>query len=773
MIRFHYPLAVFIIIPVTFSILYYLRPKGAKAILLVASRLAVISVIFLFIASPYTEEYVQTMGTAGLTIIEDRTESMRLFPPSDEAYSYFANMTQPSVDYISGTDSPIGDAIIRNVKPGGSILLISDGNNNHGKSIPEAVSFARSLNTTVYYLRQEPIKKDMSVSIEGYSVSVIDTQANFDINTMAVGDIEGDLKVWIDGKVVSNEHITGSKKIPVAYSFTSTGSHIIKAELAAKDDEIQQNNVFYRTVHVIPAPGVLHVSYRDSPLSRIMKSSYSVNFSSSPAEASMYKAVVLDDISASALSFSDSLTLSDYVINGGGLVVVGGQEAYSDYGKLPLFEQLIPVKYGGVPPKKSKTAVVIIIDISGSTGDLSGSAPKLGIEKGLSLQVLEGLGAGDFIGVIAFNNAPHTILPLARYADRSKAGETIQALRYGGTTHLDPALNAARDMLKGFEGGRNIIVISDGAVADGEGSIRTARSMSDDGITVYAIGVGWDTDRDFMTSLAEAGNGGYLERDAAHGIRLLFGEKEARDRGDGFPLDIINSGHFITKDVTVNATVYGYNNVYAKQNAQVLVMTGNGNPVVTSWRAGLGRVVSVTVDDGTSWAPELYGEGNSKLVTNSINYAIGNPDGLTLRAADGEAGEPMDIAVTSGSEPVFTFDGEKMQFKRTGENSFHSVVYPNTTGFHDISGYAVAVNEPSEYRYIGNNELMPGIIKGSGGQIYNVPELGRLITDMNNERTGIIINVIDLRPAFLLLALLLYSSVVIFRRLMELLRIGD
>lgn len=771
MIRFHYPLAVFIMIPVIFFILYYLRPKGTKAMLHVASKLAVISMILLFIASPYTEEYVQgTTGTAGMTIIADRTESMRLFPPSDEAYRYLANRTKTAVDYISGTDSPIGDAIIRNVKPGGSILLISDGNNNYGRSIPEAVSFARSFNTTVYYLRQEPVKKDMSVSIEGYSVSITDAQVNFNVDTMTVGDIEGDIKVWIDNKMVFNDRITGSKKIPLEYSFKSTGSHTLKAEISAKDDEIPQNNVFYKSIHVIPSPRVLLVSDRDSPLSQIMKSSYSVNFSSSPAEASMYKAVVLDDISASALSFPDSLILSDYVINGGGLVIFGGQDAYSDYTKLPLFEQLIPVKYGGVPPKTSRIAVVIVIDISGSTGDLSGSDPKLGIEKGLSMQVLEDMGARDFIGVIAFNNAPHTILPLAQYTELSEAKESIRQLRYGGTTHLAPALNAARDMVKDFEGGRNVIVISDGGIADGEGSLKAARFMSDDGITVYAIGVGGDTDKGFMMSLAEAGNGGYLERDAAHGIRMLFGEKEIKNKGDGYSLEIINNGHFITEDLTLNATVYGYNNVYAKQNAQVLVMTANGNPVVTSWRAGLGRVVTVTVDDGISWASELYGAGNSKLVTNSINYAVGNPDDLPLYAPDGEAGEPIDVLVTSVTEPIFTFDGENMRFERTGENLFHSAIYSNLTGFHDISGYAVAMNEPSEYRNIGNNELIREVIKGGGGQVYNMSELEQLISDMNDARTDTIRNVIDLRPAFLLLALLLYSTEVILRRIMDMLR---
>ncbi|MBU4222215.1 MAG: VWA domain-containing protein [Euryarchaeota archaeon] len=771
MIQFQYPLAVFMVIPVILAILYYLKPRGAKAILLVASKLLIISIILLSIASPYTEEYVQGMtGTADITIIADRTESMRLFPPPDEIYDYLSNRTPTAIDHISGTSSPIGDAIIRNAKSGGSILLISDGNNNIGKSIPEAVSFARSLNTTVYYLRHETVKKDMRVSIEGDAVAVLDTQADFNVNVISVGDIEGDLKVWIDGKVVLNDRVSGAKKIPLTYSFDSVGSHTIKAELTALDDEFPQNNVFYRSVHVAPRPQILFVSNEDSPLSQIIKGSYSVYDASSPADAAGYKAVILDDVSAKKLSFSNALTLSDYVINGGGLVVVGGHDAYSDYSKLPLFEQLIPVKYGGVPPISAKTAVVLIVDISGSTGGISGAEPKLGIEKGLALQVLNDMGAGDFIGVIAFNNAPHTIVPFAQLAERSEAEDAIQRLRYGGTTRLSPALAVAHDMLRDFDGGRNVIVISDGAVADSDASIKAARSMSDGGISIYAIGVGGDTDVEFMMRLAEAGGGGYLRRDAAHGIKVLFGEKESRDRGDGYPLLIMNSGHFITQDFVLNATVYGYNNVHAKQNAQALVMTGNGNPVITSWRAGLGRVVSITVDNGNAWAPALYGAGNSRLIASSINYAIGTPDGLELRALDEEVGEPVDVLFSSDSEPVLSFDGTQLQFERTGEKQFHAAIYPNSTGFHDISGYTVAVNGPKEYRETGNNELIAGIITAGGGHVFDRSRLEQLIPEITARKTGMVKQVIDLRPVFLLAALLFYSIEVIFRRIADLLR---
>ncbi|MBU4076981.1 MAG: VWA domain-containing protein [Euryarchaeota archaeon] len=770
MIQFQYPLAVFMVIPVILAILYYLKPRGAKAIFLVASKLVIISIILLSIASPYTEEFVQGMtGTADITIIADRTESMRLFPPSDEIYGYLSNRTPTAIDYISGTSSPIGDAIIRNVRGEGSILLISDGNNNDGRSIPEAVSFARSLNATVYYLRQEPVKKDIGVSIEGDAAAFLDTQSAFSVNIKTTGDIEGDLKILIDGKVVYSDHMNGGKRIPLTYSFKSVGSHEMKAELTALDDEFPQNNVFYRSVHVAPRPQVLFISDEDSPLSQIIKGSYSVDTASSPADASRYKAVILDDVSAKKLSFSDALTLSDYVINGGGLVVVGGPDAYSDYNKLPLFEQLIPVKYGGVPPKSAKTAVVLIVDISGSTGDISGTEPKLGVEKGLAIQVLDDLSAGDLIGVIAFNNAPHTVVPFAQYAERSDAEDAIQRLRYGGTTHLSPALAVAHDMLRDFDGGRNVIVISDGAVADSDASIKAARSMSDGGISIYAIGVGGDTDVEFMMRLAEAGGGGYLRRDAAHGIKVLFGEKESRDRGDGYPLLIMNSGHFITQDFVLNATVYGYNNVHAKQNAQALVMTGNGNPVITSWRAGLGRVVSITVDNGNAWAPALYGAGNSRLIASSINYAIGTPDGLELRALDGEVGEPVDVLFSSDSEPVLSFDGTQLQFVRAGDRQFHTAVYPNSTGFHDISGYTVAVNEPKEYRETGNNELIAGIITAGGGHVFDRSRLEQLIPEITARKTGMVKQVIDMRPVFLLAALLLYSAEVLLRRIADLL----
>lgn len=774
MIHFEYPFVAFLIIPITLGLAYYLKPKSRGNVIRVAIKLIVIFLILLSIASPYTiSERRGTSGSNDITIIADNTDSMRIFDPdvAGNVYNYLSNRTQTNIDFISGTSSSIGEAIFQNIKPGGNILLISDGNNNHGRSILEAINFARNINSTIFYLRQKPIKTDMSVSISGDDAAIIGTSYSFFIDINTLGTMEGDLTIFIDDNVIETMHITQGKRIPVDYLFDGTGSHRIRAEISAKGDEIPENNVFYKSVFVIPRPDLLLVTKKESPLSKILDSSYSVDFSPGFKNPDSYKAMILDDFIPSGLSGSDASIISDYVANGGGLVIVGGQDGYENYASRPLFEQLLPVKSGGEIVRSKNAAAVLVLDISGSTGELSGDAAKIRIEKGLAGQVIDSLGADDFIGVIAFNNVAHTIVPFSRYPDKSKPIDTISKLTYGGTTHLSPALRAAFDMIETSEGGKNVILISDGLASDNDAALNIAGSMAGSGINLNTIGVGMDTDEDFMKKLASRGNGIYFKRDQSGGIKLLFREISNPEKKDGFPLLILNSNHFITNGISLNATIYGYNNVFTKQNANALVMTSTGNPVFSSWRFGLGRVVSITTDNGNTWAPQLYNKDNSKIIYSSINYAIGDPrKNDTIRVEDGEIGEPLKIRISSVNEPDDVFDGQQLQFEKTGESEYTATIIPDSQGFHNISGFAVAVNAPAEYRELGNNDLIPGIITASGGQVYNISEIGKLIPDIAIKNTSIIQDRVDLSSLFLFAALMLFSIEVILRRLFEIFR---
>ncbi|HWR26552.1 MAG TPA: vWA domain-containing protein [candidate division Zixibacteria bacterium] len=772
MIYFQYPLVPLLSLPIFILIVHYLKPEGMWNIVHVASKIVIVLIILLAIASPYTVEERQGLtGSKDITLIADNSESMRIFNASakNEIYDYLINWTSVNIDTISGTGSCIGDHVVKNIRSGGSMLLISDGNDNCGRGLPEAINFARNLNSTVYLLKQEPIKKDIGITISSDPLAVVDSPAYFHMDAKEIGGIEGDLEVQVDNVIAYTGHISRSGRSTMEFRFSTQGSHTVRAEIfTGNEDAISLNNVFYRSVQVIPRPRILLVSKKSSPLSQLIEQIYSVDVSRDLHDLTQYDAIVLDDMNANELSVADSVLLSDYVGGGGGLVVIGGVNSFTEDSVRPLFEQLLPVNVGGKPQTGKSAGIVVVVDISGSTGELYGTDPKLGVEKGLAIQMLNNIGPLDFLGVIAFNNAAHVIVPFKRYQELSGVTDTIAQLRYGGTTSLTPALEAAHNSLRDFDGGRNVIVISDGMVGDSEKALKAASSMLNDGVNIYAIGVGGNTDVDFMKKLAAAGGGGYLRRDQAQGIELLFREMKSKAKRDVFPLIIINSGHFITKDLTINVSVHGYNNVFTKQNAQALIKTSEGNPVLNTWRFGLGRVVSISVDNGNNWAPELYDAMNSKVISTSINYAIGNP--VDFMAQDGERGEPVAIHVQSDVEPDIRYDGERILFERRGNRLYSAEIFMNSTGFHDLSGYRIAVNEPAEYRELGNNDLISEVIAASGGHVYNMSEIEMLIPDIKNKNTGIVSEAIDLRPILIFAAMILYSLEVIIRRMFDVLK---
>jgi hypothetical protein len=109
--------------------------------------------------------------------------------------------------------------------------------------------------------------------------------------------------------------------------------------------------------------------------------------------------------------------------------------------------------------------------------------------------------------------------------------------------------------------------------------------------------------------------------------------------------------------------------------------------------------------------------------------------------------------------------------KRQEKKEYTATIIPDSQGFHYISGFAVAVNSPSEYRELGNNDLIPEIITASGGRVYNISEIEKLIPDILEKKNNSIIHErVDLSSLFLFAALMLFSIDVIVRRLLEIFR---
>ncbi|MBI2071350.1 MAG: VWA domain-containing protein, partial [Elusimicrobia bacterium] len=143
--------------------------------------------------------------------------------------------------------------------------------------------------------------------------------------------------------------------------------------------------------------------------------------------------------------------------------------------------------------------------------------------------------------------------------------DRIASLKDGGGTLIGIGLIKAISLLDVVTGSKNIILISDGKTQAGGVAEEAAKAASNAGIRIYTVGVGPITNEEFMTRIADITNGIYFRATERSRLKLLFGKPEDQPPAGGqLGLAILNSNHFITENLELNARVYGYNAVAPK-----------------------------------------------------------------------------------------------------------------------------------------------------------------------------------------------------------------
>ena len=781
-----HPYLLLLAVPVLVAAAYLIR-KGHKKGIIIA-RTVVFLLLIVALASPY-DLVSRTVfdDTPSVIIIDDHTASMALFDNDTGArvYDRLQSRTPTSTHQITGVRSAIGDAITEFAQGNDNVLLVTDGNNNYGLDLADTIAFATTINTTVCAIRQEPEQNDLSVEITGSKDVIVGSEQSFTIVVRQAGDdARYTLSVTIDDVRVTDKQVTQDKReetISIPHTFRKTGSHTIKAEIVPESEDARQdNNVFYKSVYVVPKPTILLVAVRNSPLSQTLAELYDTTTVSSAASADPedYLAVVLDNAHVNDLSKEEIGKLRAYLQNGGGLVVVGGDRAYDLGGYYDSqFETLLPVRSKESEGEGKNVGVVIIIDISGSVGTSYGADTALSMEKALAVNILRGISINDHIGVIAFNQRAYTVSPLTRGLYKSTLEDKITKLKHGGTTHLDTAQIAASAMLDGYVGAKNVIIISDGRLTSGDDTcLNLAKAMADSGITTYAVGVGETTNEDFMKSLASEGRGIYYRPAESERLNIIFGEKpeepDDTTKGD-FSISVLNPNHFITDNLLLAGSITGYNKVIPKTGAQALVTTSTGKPVVTAWRIGMGHVVSLSTDDGAGWSGALYSGDNAELISRMVNWAVGDPrrnDEIVISGDDVHLGDPAVIGVRSDTVPSINLDGKQLELSQIDKDRYQASIKTESPGFLDISGYSIAVNYPAEFLDVGFSEDLKGTIDMFGGAVYEEDEIGPLLENLREQSTRTVQEPEDMRLPFLLAAMILFVGEVAVRRLREIRR---
>ncbi len=805
--QFANPLVFLLISPVVLGGLYAVRKGVSKYLIL--SRVIILCLLITALASPFTMGLTTVKDDAPrITVLTDKTMSMDIFnkDTGQKIYEAMKSKTPTTFREFAGMTSPVGDEII-SASENNNIVLVSDGNTNAGKELSDAITFVSRTGTRVFAVNQKPQHNDMSVEIAGAKNLIIGNENVFNIVVRQAGESASySLDVNIDDKplslseeskkIIQKERI---KTIPFSYSFETLGAHRMEAVLTPEgEDWFPTNNKFYKSVFVVPKPKVLAITDdTGSPLYQIIDSLYAVDRAGSiPDDLTNYTAVIIDNKGAGMLG-SDSL--KNYVGGGGGLVVVGGDASYDkgDYNNSPV-EAMLPIISRAAEYRGGRN-LVIVMDASGST---SGEDPTtkisfIGLIDANALNIVHNVARDSSVGIVAFGGVTvkTNMLSMGSDANRAELDNFIREIGPKGgdnPTDLENGLRAAEEMLNSVSGTKEIIVFSDGMMPiEGIETIKkTAVDLKNKNIRMQFVQIrlSYETDKtpnELYNEIAlAAGEPKAIVLNPDERASTLIIEEpgaspmptpaETPEITYEYPLAAIDTSHFITKYVNITASVYGYNDVTPKLGADRLVATTKGKPILTTWGFGLGRVTAFTTDNGagmTMWAPAVYSGENARLISGMINWAIGDPrgkEGVVVQAEDIWGGTPGRVIVTSNTVPQLKLDGREISLTSTGPATYETTVNPEKEGFHDLSGYGIAVNYPIEYRDVGFNDKIKTIIESNGGRVYEEDGVeGLLFMDIKEKAIRTVEAPQSEKEPFLLAALLLFLAEVMIRRMKD------
>jgi len=198
----------------------------------------------------------------------------------------------------------------------------------------------------------------------------------------------------------------------------------------------------------------------------------------------------------------------------------------------------------------------------------------------------------------------------------------------------------------------------------------------------------------------------------------------------------------------------------------LLATTSTGEPVLTVWRLGLGRVGAFSVDDGTKWAGSLLGKPNSRLIARTMNWAIGDPERKSVSfvdARDTRLNEPAEITVKSSVPP----EAPNVVFYKIDEDTYSGSVIPSQLGFQSVAGALFAVNYETEFEGLGLNSELEKIAGSTGGRVFMPDDIDGIVEHAKTKAKRVINSRDYVRWPFISLAIILFLLEIFIRRIVR------
>lgn len=344
-----------------------------------------------------------------------------------------------------------------------------------------------------------------------------------------------------------------------------------------------------------------------------------------------YDLLILSDLPASYLSGRQMELYQRWVRElGGGLLMAGGENSFGAGGWLGAsLGRILPVAMDQADREERPTvALMVILDRSGSMGaSVGGGNTKLSLANRGAVMAMRMLEEQDYISVLAVDTRIHEVVPMSRVRDTDALERQIMSITAGGGgIYILTSLIEARQQMRRVDAGvKHLIIFSDAADAEekyagemadglqsGGDALDVAAGMAAQQITTSVVALGYLHDRDTAWLRTLAGRGGgrfYLTGDAAALPEIFAAETNTVVQTSLVEEPVAVRaipGSPVAEGVSWSEAPYllGYNKVRAKPAAEIHLVSEYGDPLLTTWRYGLGRVGAWAPDAKSRWAAE-------------------------------------------------------------------------------------------------------------------------------------------------------------------------
>lgn len=575
-----------------------------------------------------------------LSVMKPQTSEIKLYPFADklgatqEFASDFSAISGRANNVNAGSTNLASAIQELPASAGSQIFLISDGYLS-GENIEPAITAAKAKGYTIYPIfddSQEQISEDVKIT-QIAAPLVISAQTKTQIRTTITNSTartqRGLLKVLHGEIELISEIVTippkGERVFEQESDPKQEGLKAISAQFFPEADNYKDSSA---TAYLSTAPRekVLIISGEPSDSKLLLQAlepqGYGLEVENADSRQlpllNDFSAVILANASATQLGYANLSAIRNYVNNGGGLIMTGGNKSFGLGGYIDSpIEEVLPVKL--TPPqaalKRLNIAIQLVLDKSKSMAD----EDRILYAREAAKAVVSGLKDEDYLGVIGFDSNPFIVQRLDLLANiRNNVADRIDRLFPARRTNLLPAIDEARRGLEQVRAGRkHILVLTDGRIPDGGPLyLEIVKSMRILGITVSTVMLGEEVDDALLRQMAEYGGGTFyqtadprsLPRIFMQDVKVSGGEKTLKEQSEYFVRR--GPGSLDSTQLKSFPSLKGYVQTKPRDDANLeLVVAGTegAEPLLASKRYGKGKCLAFTSDVNGRWSQDWVG----------------------------------------------------------------------------------------------------------------------------------------------------------------------